>query len=165
MTKGRAIGSIASDNATQKASMVRPIRIAVARARRTIDRPGLVGQVTIWRAVYGLLSEFVKGLPVVPRWCNCAGNAHISSNIPLRELTQKRTSSPRLDFHLGQIKLRHIGTPQKPIFATGRDVDLVQTTSGLTNGSPITAAEVFKMKANQFGFPALEITHERMFSR
>jgi hypothetical protein len=35
------------------------------------------------------------------------------------------------------------------------EIDLVQTTSGLTNRSPITAAEVFKMQANQLGVPAL----------
>jgi hypothetical protein len=41
----------------------------------------------------------------------------------------------------------------------------MQATSGGTNRFPIAASEVFKMKANKFGGPTLEITHERMFSR
>src|SRR5262245_6052949 len=77
----------------------------------------------------------------------------------------KRRLRTRRNFHLGQIKLRHIGTPQQPIFATGRDVDLMQTTCSLANRRAITAAELFKMKANQLGVPTLEITRERMFSR
>jgi hypothetical protein len=38
MAKAPAIGSIASDSATKKASMVRPMRMQFARAGRNIDR-------------------------------------------------------------------------------------------------------------------------------
>jgi hypothetical protein len=41
----------------------------------------------------------------------------------------------------------------------------MQATSGGTNRCPIVAPEVFKMKANKFRGPALEITRERMFGR
>jgi hypothetical protein len=64
---------------------------------------------------------------------------------------------------LGQVKLRHIETFQKPIFTIGRDVDLMQATSDRTNGSRIATAEMFKMEANELRVLFLEITHERMF--
>src|SRR5919106_1786523 len=49
-TKARAIGSIASDGATKKASMVRPKRMSLLVSGEY--RPGLLaGQVTISRAV------------------------------------------------------------------------------------------------------------------